>query len=205
MITQLLPLTIFGLALVAMLVWFIIGAKGHWIAKIVLTFILSMSSLAVWNTIYVFSGWPTYEPLPSKFRLHYAVVNEPNRDSLGSIKLWVTSKYEGRSLLENIDKTQPRAYSIPYSRENHKQIKDALQGIKNGQTVEMGMGGKNKGGNSKGKSSGRKGGESDSSPNSKPDGLYILPPSAPPLKGYEGELEAAPQPDNPNAFTEDSV
>lgn len=189
---ELLPLIILGLFSAATLLWFVIGASGKWFIKAAVIVLFCLVSVNVWSSIYKFSGWPTQDELPEKFRLHWAVITEPKSDNEGGIKLWITSKHiETPILLSTVDKTQPRAYSIPYTRENHQAVSQGVQMVKNGQIVEMSMtgkqgkggGGNGKPGNGKATGSGKRGTSGNyGGPESKGGLLYILPPSASPNK-----------------------
>ena len=189
---DLLPLLVLALLLAGTLLWFIVGAKGHWLAKSVLMVLLCLTSVNVWSAVYQFSGWPSHDELPEKFRLHWAIVQEPSTDSLGSIKLWITGDIKTPFLLKNIDTKQPRAYSIPYGREEHEVIAQGMKMIKDGKIVEISLRGKGEGeagGDPRtpsgvaGKNKGRPGvGGNYGGPESQGGKLYILPPSGGPQK-----------------------
>ncbi len=55
-------------------------------------------------------GYPTNDPLPARFLLIAAVIEEPTPKYPGALYLWVTPIEEGRRHLE------PRGYKLPYMR-----------------------------------------------------------------------------------------
>ena len=69
-------------------------------------------------------GYPSNDPLPARFWLIAAVVEEPTPKYAGALYLWVTPIEEGRRQLE------PRGYKLPYMRALHERINE---GMKKGQ------------------------------------------------------------------------
>jgi len=69
-------------------------------------------------------GYPTNDPLPARFLLIAAVIEEPTPKYPGALYLWVTPIEEGRRHLE------PRGYKLPYMRALHERI---TEGMKKGQ------------------------------------------------------------------------
>ena len=150
-----------GFVLIAALVlWFIIGSKGHWGAKATMIVLSLYFCLSVGFSVTEFMGWPTDDKLPPKFLLHWAVINEPDvkLGDEGSIYVWVKPigepeiehKEWNNYLLSFYDgESQPRAYRIPYSRALHEQTQKAMGILLKG----GGVGGTNKG---KGKPKGKK-------------------------------------------------
>jgi hypothetical protein len=78
-------------------------------------------------------GWPTDAAPPGRFRLHAALVREPDRAgrSAGAIYLWLSPHGEDREIL-----APPRAYAMPYSRTLHEQTARALGRLGAGHAVE---------------------------------------------------------------------
>jgi len=195
------PLTI--LAALATLLWFVIGAKGKWWLKVPVIAITLMFSVFIWGVINNLLGWPTNQDLPNKYRLHWAVVEEPgikhNKD--GAIFLLCSNldtKERKRIVLGHKVKTQsPRLYEIPYSKEAHKQIQGLKAKLRKGMVVTMGRGMKGgKGGKGKGKGKGRgrkgkgksgngEGGGSFSGESPTPLGYELPPPKYPDKEGNE--------------------
>ena len=71
-------------------------------------------------------GLPSSEPLPPRFLMLAAAVDEPTSKGVGSIFMWVSEIVEGRSGLA------PRAYRVRYSKELHTQIDEGLKRTKDG-------------------------------------------------------------------------
>ena len=132
---------VMGFVLIAVLVlWFVIGAKGHWGIKATMIMLSLYFCLSVGFSIAEFMGWPTDDKLPPKFLLHWAVIQEPDvkLGDEGSIYVWARpineSEIEHKEwndyLLSFYDgKSEPRAYRIPYSRELHEQTQKAIESI----------------------------------------------------------------------------
>ena len=134
----------------AILLWFVIGSKGNWLLKAVVIAATLCFSLGMWNSIEGLQGWPTKEPLPAKFLLHWAVIEEGNKqtDTPGNIYLWVEDLADKKettnwfSFLPKEMTDKPRVYKIPYSRDVHEQLQKAMEGMKKGKRFV----GENKGG-----------------------------------------------------------
>ena len=71
-------------------------------------------------------GLPVNEPLPQRFLMLAAAVDEPTSKGSGTIFLWVSEIVEGRSGLA------PRAYRVKYSKGLHTQIDEGLKRSKDG-------------------------------------------------------------------------
>jgi hypothetical protein len=76
------------------------------------------------NAVMSVIGYPTNDPLPARFLLIAAVIEEPTPKYPGALYLWVTPIEEGRRHLE------PRGYKLPYMRALHERI---TEGMKKGQ------------------------------------------------------------------------
>ena len=59
------------------------------------------------------SGWPAADPLPERFVLLAAVIDEPNTKSAGALYIWVNGIEGGKPM------AQPRAYRLPYAKDLH--------------------------------------------------------------------------------------
>ena len=71
-------------------------------------------------------GIPSHEPLPQRFVMLAAAVDEPTTKNSGSIFLWVSEIVEGRTGLV------PRAYRQHYTKDLHSQIDEGLKRSKDG-------------------------------------------------------------------------
>ena len=169
--------------LVAVILWFIIAGKGHWLLKMLFVSVALYFSIAMWHSLGDLVGWPSNNPLPDKFLVHWLVVKEgiPGGKDPGAIFLWATEldkndrpKVDKQNpyLISFIAKktaVEPRSYRMPYTREMHQQANGVLKLLKAGKQVVGegegegsgmgegdGKGGKGKGGKS-GKGKGKKG------------------------------------------------
>ncbi len=93
--------------------------------KLVLCIITGCFMIVHFNLLRDMLGWPTQSPLPARFLLLAAEINEPDKETgkNGSIYLWAT---------EIVDRTpvgKPRAYELPY----HQPLHEKLNVAKNGQ------------------------------------------------------------------------
>ena len=190
-----------GFVLIAALVlWFVIGSKGHWAVKAVMIVLSLYFCLSVGFSVNEFMGWPTDDKLPPKFLVHWAVVDEPDikLGDEGSIYVWIKpiGKHEveykewNNYLLSFYDgKSRPRAYRIPYSRTLHEQTQKAIDTILRGEGVGgtngekgSGKGKKRSGGKGNGKAAGD-GGRS-LTRNGSIEFHKLPPPKLPDKEGY---------------------
>lgn len=171
---------LFFICVSAIFLWFLIGAKGHWIVKIFLITLTMCLSFGVWNKTNDLCGYAATEPLPDKFELYWAMADEPKE-----IYIWAKDLN-----LKTIKES--RLYSLPYSKNLHKQVEDIKIGIKGGKrfrgTMKAGKGAGNaadsvkgsKGnGEGEGKGKGKKGFGFDPNPGNE---IYELPPPVYPNK-----------------------
>jgi len=148
-----------------LILWFIIGARGHWLLKAFVIGITLHLCVSVGLSLSGFAGWPCEDSLPQKFIVHWIVVEEPDKKTKekGAIYVWVTSIEEGESSLSEewtqmilarffitlspLTTNQPRSHIVPYSKQKHKKSEDVLTQIKAGKTVigERGAKGKDTG------------------------------------------------------------
>ncbi len=79
-------------------------------------------------------GWPSTEPLPERFVLLAAVIEEPNNKTSGALYVWVNAIEDGKPV------PQPRAYKLPYAKDLHtllnEGIKKSRQGVSQMGTAE---------------------------------------------------------------------
>ena len=83
-------ITIGFILITTLVLWYIIGSKGHWISKAAIILLSLYFCLSVGFSLNELMGWPTTEKLPKKFLLHWAVVEEPDPKTgdEGSIFIW---------------------------------------------------------------------------------------------------------------------
>lgn len=73
-------------------------------------------------------GWPTQSPLPHRFLLLAAEINEPDKETgaNGSIYLWATE------IIDREPVGEPRAYELPYNQPLHEKLNVAKNGQRKG-------------------------------------------------------------------------
>ncbi len=71
-------------------------------------------------------GVPSTDALPERFVMLAAAVDEPTSKGGGSIFLWVSVPREG------LNKLEPRAYRVPYTKDLHAQIELGVRKGKDG-------------------------------------------------------------------------
>jgi len=128
-----------------------IGLVGSYVALALLLLSLNLRSAWCWPvkaaaigvtagffviaflTVLGLLGWPTDAAPPGRFRLHAALVREPDRagGSAGAIYLWLSPSSEDDETLKS-----PRAYAMPYSRRLHEQTARAQGRLEAGHAVE---------------------------------------------------------------------
>ncbi len=91
-------------------------------------------------------GWPTYDPLPDRFEILFARIQEPDEVMRieGAIYVWAMTLpgeggiderdiYKPGMLDTRVGQDQmPRAYRLPYTRFAHEQVNEALIKIQEG-------------------------------------------------------------------------
>lgn len=119
----------------AFLLWFIIGSKGNWIFKAFMIFVYLYFALLVWSSIYSYLGWPSKDPFPPKYIVHWAQVEEPDPNSEGAIYIWLSEldSNDNFKLLKYYNKkNEPRIYQIQYTKPLHKSVQKMIEDIKKG-------------------------------------------------------------------------
>lgn len=120
---MLLELSIAYVFLTALLLLSLIYSRLHWLLKtglLVLALGFFWVSYQGWKDT---QGWPSETHLPDKFLLHFSVIEEPDEEigQEGNIYIWVTDLSE-RKLAD-----EPRAYRLPYERDLHSKISEAMR------------------------------------------------------------------------------
>ncbi len=119
--------------LLAMLVLVVTHGRLHWLIKLGLVVFAAGFYWVSYQGWKQSQGWPAQAALPDKFLLHASVIEEPNQEkgTAGRVFIWASnlkgSKPDG----------EPRAYEIPYDREVHTALEDALRNQRNG-NVQIG-------------------------------------------------------------------
>jgi len=139
--------------------WLVIWSKGWWGLKMAVIAGALYFSLAVMYSIGTYLGWPSPDPLPPLFVVHWAYVQEPSKvtNDPGGIYFMLRELEHNedsvyfKHLAYKGNKNEPRIYSMPYSKEDQKLVQQMQDGLKKGKVF---IGGKNskkgKGGNGEG-------------------------------------------------------
>ena len=122
----LLSLLYFAVTFLALALLIRTKLEARWKTLLILAFTaMAMLSHRGWQAM---AGWPANAPLPERFLYHAASIREPNpaMNDPGVIHLWATE------LLADGPAPEPRAYILPYTKEDHRQIQEARERIRNG-------------------------------------------------------------------------
>lgn len=71
-------------------------------------------------------GWPSREAMPDRFVLLATVIDEPSPKSAGALFVWVNALENGKPVAE------PRAFKLPYSKELHSSLSEAMKKVRQG-------------------------------------------------------------------------
>lgn len=129
--------------LMSILLWFIIGSKGHWILKFFSTILALSFSFFIWSSFSDIAGYSASGiPLPDKFQVYWMIVEEPSHtDKEGAIYLWVSPLNEFNIPIKEeetfslVRQKGPRTYALPYTREMHEQSQEVIKKLKAGKKV----------------------------------------------------------------------
>jgi hypothetical protein len=73
------------------------------------------------EAVHALLGMPTPDPLPERFVMVAAMVEEPSGNHKGALYLWV------RPLHDGVAAPEPRAYKLAYTRKLHEQVNEGLK------------------------------------------------------------------------------
>jgi hypothetical protein len=73
-------------------------------------------------------GWPSKSGLPERFVLLAAVIEEPTKKDAGALYVWVNALEDGKPV------RQPRAYKLPYAKDLHALLEEAMKKVRQGVT-----------------------------------------------------------------------
>jgi len=140
----------------SLILWFVIGSRGMWGLKIATIASALYFCLSISFSLENFEGWPSHASLPEEFRVHWVVIEEPDKKGgEGAIYIWAKSlkSLDGESgwwiSFEGSSTNAPRAYKLPYTRELHERAQDALKRLQAGKSV-MGKHGRGRAGDGEG-------------------------------------------------------
>lgn len=80
------------------------------------------------SVLHSVGGWPTSDPLPARWVLLAAVIDEPSAKSAGALYVWVNEIHDGKPV------PQPRAYRLPYSKDLHSLLNEGVKKSRQGVT-----------------------------------------------------------------------
>jgi hypothetical protein len=115
------------LVLVCALVW---SSWPKWMKTLLVGGATAMYFLG-YQAIGAIWGIPSSDPLPARFLMLAAAIEEPSAKSKGALYLWVSKLQDGKPTLE------PRAYRLPYTKLLHKQVDEGLRRGRDG-VAQMG-------------------------------------------------------------------
>lgn len=71
-------------------------------------------------------GWPSVDPLPARWVLLAAVIDEPSTKSKGALYVWIHEIHDGKPA------AQPRAFQLPYSKDLHSLLNEGMKKTRQG-------------------------------------------------------------------------
>ena len=103
--------------------------RWSWRVKAALISTVSVFYLVTYFSLPMLLGWPADEDLPERFNLIASHIQEPDKTtgSEGKIFLWATDIANG------INRSEPRAYEVPFTRELHAKVMEARNKTRKGQ------------------------------------------------------------------------
>ena len=108
----------------------LIYSKVNWVIKSLASLGAILVFVFAFNTLQSSYGWPyVSEDLPEFFEVKWIDIEEPTLDDKGSIRLWV------KEWKQNAIINEPRAFELPYTKEQHKESNDAIKKLMSGQKV----------------------------------------------------------------------
>lgn len=84
-----------------------------------LYFVANQALLDVW-------GWPSRQAMPERFVLLATVIEEPTAKQPGALYVWVNALQDGKPVAE------PRAFKLPYSKDMHSHLSEAMKKVRQG-------------------------------------------------------------------------
>ena len=111
-----------------------LGLAAAWSARVKIGAVLLVSLFygLTYLGIRALEGWPTGEPVPADFRLHWISIDEPDKatGSDGAIYFWVRSLDEAE-----LPVGEPRAHVVPYDDETAGSAREALEQLQGGKRL----------------------------------------------------------------------
>jgi hypothetical protein len=94
----------------ALLLYLLVATRRTVSFKIFMVVLLSGLYVSTYLSLKELQGWPVTEDLPKRFRLHWAIITEPDKaqKAVGRIYLWIQPTAPSGKLVD-----KPRAYYLP--------------------------------------------------------------------------------------------
>ena len=105
---------------------FIAGGGRDLRIRIVGIVVTPLLAFALWQAAQPPKGWPTSAPVQKSATFLWGVIREPQTDDPGRIFVWL-----------DVGGTQPRAYSLPYTRQLHRRVQAAMNATKHGHSIAV--------------------------------------------------------------------
>ncbi|MEN9560223.1 MAG: hypothetical protein RLZZ502_1434 [Pseudomonadota bacterium] len=123
-----LMIAVVGLAF--LLLMLLIRLKGSYGMKLALIACTTLGYFFVDHGVRQLGGWPVKQALPEKFILLAVVFDEPDpaRGNAGALYLWVNE------IINNKPVPEPRGYKLPYQKDLHGILAEAMKKNRNGIT-----------------------------------------------------------------------
>jgi hypothetical protein len=112
---------------VLLLIVLVRASVPRW-GKLTLTLLLTGFYFVNFEAVQGLFGWPASESLPARFVLLATVIDEPSQasGSKGAIYVWINA------LEANKPAAKPRAYQLPYGKDVHAMLTEAMKKNRNG-------------------------------------------------------------------------
>lgn len=89
--------------------------------KAVLIIVVTGFYFVGYELVQQLGGTPSHSPLPERFVLIGAVVEEPSSKSQGAVYLWINELNDSRPVVA------PRSYQVEYSKALHAEVEDGMR------------------------------------------------------------------------------
>ncbi len=145
MVNEFIVIPITVTAILGLLSWMIIGSKGWWWVKVLVTAVVLFLGVGIWQILDYLPGWPidattyTSNDVEKMVRVLWTEVEEPNLDNpKGSIYIIIqdiSADFKRTILGQSVDMSKPRMFEIPYTKEGEKLAREIQRDIKKGRRV----------------------------------------------------------------------
>lgn len=124
-----------------LLLWVILGCKGHWSLKYWIINFTILFVLFFWESVNSYTGWATENRMPKQARFLSFYPDEPKWLFVILQKDW--SKEKRTNIFDLVGARsgdEPRLYKLPYDRETHEKMEKAMDKVRSGQYVLISSG-----------------------------------------------------------------